>query len=61
MNVLNVVKNVPWKKVAGVASCVISGVVTAVSALNEHKQAEEFTNMKKRVAVLEELLKKGES
>lgn len=45
------------KKVAGVASAIVMGVVTVANALSDQKKAAEFEQMKK---TLEELTKPNE-
>lgn len=56
MNILEVIKSPVVKKSLGIASAVVSGVITISSALSEQKKAQEFEEMKKTVSELKKAL-----
>lgn len=56
MNILEVIKSPVVKKSLGIASAVVSGVITVSSALSEQKKAQEFEEMKKTVSELKKAL-----
>lgn len=49
----NFVKKIDWKKVAKVASCVLTGVLACASALAEEKQSAKVEALEARLSNLE--------
>lgn len=52
MNVMEIIKKVPWKKVVKFAGCVGAGVMAFAEARDAHKKEVEFEALKKAVAEL---------
>ena len=49
----NLIKKINWKKVAAIASCVISGVLAFGEAMSEQKSAARLEDMETRLKNLE--------
>lgn len=52
-NFKEMLNNVNWTKVIGIAAAVGTGVLAAVNAIGDQRKAEEFEQMKKTVADLQ--------
>ena len=50
---MGILSKINWQKVAKIGSCVLTGVMAYVSAVNEQKQAAKIVDLETRLSNLE--------